>query len=258
LNDEQPDITPPAGNLEKSDTSAAVPRAASNPEESATLSTPGIEQVAHTVRLPQDGVFDDGSESNTNRPAPRPRATWTDIAIVLFTGVLTGVSLWQGWQIREDAKQATISEQRQQRAYLFLSRFGVVDKLGVRYPDAVGYQLTLKNSGLTPAYNVSVWKSIKVLPADAHNLVIYPEEEKKPDPRFIVGAGEDVGVPVALTQPLTSAEKQAITSGIAELYLYGVVQYDDAFGVRRRTTFCLKRYSGGHQMTPCHEGNEAE
>ena len=176
----------------------------------------------------------------------------THLWMIGLTSAVVGLTLLQLF-----ALLIMVRTTRQQlRAYLFVSRAEIVD-LDMGTPIV---QVDIKNTGQTPAYNVTHnWRC---------GSYVYPLTEKLPLPR----QGEPIAWahlgPGAVMQVHRTAE-QRLTNGVsAELsnrplafYVYGEIVYRDAFRKRRFTRYVffhegLPRMGPGHLIAHI-RGNEA-
>ena len=123
-------------------------------------------------------------------------------------------------------------------------------------------QITIKNTGQTPAYNLVHWASIDIreFPLTT-DLPLMP----KPEHSFwnVLGTGVPEVKTLRMPQPLTSEQIQGLRSGVMAIYCHGEIRYRDAFKKRRWARYrCMySTYSGvigiGTDLIYCEEGNEA-
>jgi hypothetical protein len=105
-------------------------------------------------------------------------------------------------------------------------------------------QVTLKNSGQTPAHDVSVWGSVDV--------AIYPLQEKAdppstpPDQEGTIGSGSFIYWTGTPDRTLVRDEIDGVLSGEAALYVFGKALYKDVFRRDQTTEFCFA-YGGPHR-----------
>jgi len=176
--------------------------------------------------------------------------------IATFTVVLAlfgGFALW----IARD------TEKRQLRAYVY--EVPVLDKFTAGEKLAVG--ILIKNGGQTPAYDFSV--AINAQISD------YPQKESLVGvglkPAKVLPHGEGLGdfvyqehtmTLLFANAPIVTPEQyQAVLKGISSrLYVWGRIEYSDAFKERHYTNFCS--VIGGEstlkgQASYCSNGNDA-
>ncbi len=124
-----------------------------------------------------------------------------------------------------------------------------------------GVTMAFKNTGKTPAYNVITWANIGITqPINEDNLVTPPLSRI-----FDAPLGADSTMPKAIWfhRPLTPHEITDIANGQQAIYLYGRVEYRDAFHIKRHTSFRLY-YTGQFPPQPgaifyfCQRGNTAK
>jgi hypothetical protein len=173
----------------------------------------------------------------------------TAVFTVLLT-VVTGGLVWTGYvQIRTTRAQL--------RAYVLTART-IVTNVAQGVPEA---EVTIKNFGQTPAYNVISVKGFYVGPyPSTPNFIITDREFANPSlSREVLGPG---GTAVSADAgPLTPEQRASLTNGTGIIYVYGEIRYRDAFGRQQWTRY---RYMmggpvglRGDQMAACAEGNEA-
>ncbi|MGH6789696.1 MAG: hypothetical protein ACRECC_08425 [Pseudolabrys sp.] len=154
---------------------------------------------------------------------------------------------------------------RQLRAYVFPHDAGLYDGSMMSPPNQAhlnepGVVLQFRNSGQTPAYAVVSWAKIEVTaPGNEDSLKVPLLEDKFRN--FIAVNGV---MPKALWygRPLTTQEITSVVNGSLFIYLYGRIEYRDAFKKKRFTEF---RYSYAGPFPPppnvifqvCEKGNDS-
>jgi len=158
-----------------------------------------------------------------------------DPIIAVFTLILAiaTIRLWISTnRLWEGAER---SSERQLRAYVSCSMtfIGSFDEESLSH-----FKFIIANVGQTPAFNVRHQGSIDVLEYPyAVNPILSPLTAKKSDPHALFPSQNLTGT--ARAQRLfTEAEIKAIRAGTKRIMVYGVVTYNDAFGIRRSTKFC--------------------
>jgi hypothetical protein len=180
--------------------------------------------------------------------------------LLLIAAFQLGMFAWQLWLTRS-------TTQTQLRAYMFSDYCSVGDTNNLergkkRKPsNIVMGGVRIKNSGHTPAYDVLSFVEICVCaPTDESKLIV---------PAVLGNVSKNVVAPGhAITRSSTWPKKlepsdiQAIKEGKLAIYIYGRVEYKDAFGHQRFTELRVK-YHGVYpppvdtSMTFCDEGNNA-
>jgi hypothetical protein len=157
------------------------------------------------------------------------------------------------------------TSRRQLRAYVFPDASGVYEgmMLDTQLPaheNDVGVALALKNTGQTPAFDVLTWTKITItVPAEEDKLVPPRLEEKFP---AYIGANSVMPKFLWLGRALSAAEIADINNQVRAIYLYGRIEYRDAFNRYRYSNFRL-RYNGpfpppkGVSFLYCEKGNSA-
>jgi len=146
------------------------------------------------------------------------------------------------------------STQRQLRAYV-----GITDIKAENIGGAAAFLLEFRNSGQTPAYSMTVETRVK--------LADYPLNETLPIVSTrkgvtILGPGDTGHGFVPAGRALSSEELAEMQAGTRAVYVYGEINYIDAFKKKRWTKF--RFMIGGNvdirpegNMGACEEGNEA-
>jgi len=172
-------------------------------------------------------------------------------AFMAFMGVLLTVHL-QSRQL-QDLQEHNV---RQSRAYLMIH---LVDLRLDKESMSLEVVLTFRNYGQTPAYDVTQWSGLHLLPYPPPPIPeVTPAEIGHRSKRDVGPGGEFLQI---RSLQLTGAELVAIKSKTQALYMRGEVSYLDAFKTARRTRF--KMIWGGPQATllpslaACDDGNEA-
>jgi hypothetical protein len=161
---------------------------------------------------------------------------WTDVAIVLFTGVLTWLAVLQH-QILRETVELTRNDQR--------ALVGAVNPTGtLTVGQPVAFSVSIRNFGNGPALDVVNTVHLKMAPSDqpftsdapgagsaASHSVLWPNAE------LVAGVGE---APV-----LSKETAHAIVSGKLSAYGFGEITYKDAFGRPHRTTFAYAALPSG-------------
>jgi hypothetical protein len=127
--------------------------------------------------------------------------------------------------------------QRQMRAYLSV-RFGGV----VRQDSTKNYKFEIRvilaNTGQTPAYNVFCLSRANVLPFPLPEGFSFETSEIPITSAGVLGPQQVFTTGSFVDRMLSGEEISEISKGSAKrLYLYGIVNYTDAFGVDRFTNF---------------------
>jgi hypothetical protein len=142
---------------------------------------------------------------------------------------------------------------RQLRAYVLPDVASIIDGTMLTPPQPArinipGIGMLIKNCGQTPAYKVVSWAQIAVIPIQNENtaLAIPPIQEQ-----FFntLGAGSTFNKAIWFDRPLAANEIADIALGTRAVYLYGRIEYRDAFRKHRFSDFRL-RYTGQFPPIP--------
>jgi hypothetical protein len=172
--------------------------------------------------------------------ADKDNGAITAVFTVLLT-IVTGGLVWIGHRQIETSRA-------QLRAYVLTSRTVVTNLVHgtTEMPEA---QVTIKNSGQTPAHNVI---SVNRFAIDKYpspptlNLIISDREFSNPAlSREVLGPGDTSISVVSAGRLLTAPEKASLASGTGIVYVYGEIRYRDAFGRKQSTKY---RYMMGGRL----------
>ena len=156
---------------------------------------------------------------------------WVIAMSASASAVFTG-TLW--WSTRKLWKAGEIHSERQLRAYVMIDAVNVENLTIGGCPEA---RLTIKNSGQTPAFNLTHWARMGFYTFPLTSPV--PPRTTELLPPRPLAPGATVHVYTGISKELNSATLAALESRSHALYVAGEIRYDDAFGVPRETDFCL-------------------
>lgn len=157
----------------------------------------------------------------------------TDGWLVIFTCGLFVATLLLWLATRKLVKGAQDTAERQLRAYL-LPIFGNVRDFGSHVTTKT--QVILQNTGQTPAYDVRTrfWISAEGFPLRGD--LPRPHLGDTPS-RGLVGREGKMNLDTETSRPLTVEEVTEIRRGAQAVFIYGDIDYLDAFGKPRYTRF---------------------
>jgi hypothetical protein len=141
---------------------------------------------------------------------------------------------------------------RQLRAYVLPESGGLWEGMMLNpqmpvHAGEPGVTLLFKNSGQTPAYNYISWAQIIVAePTNAHTLTAPSLQRQFP---AIVGAGGTISKALWFGRPLTQSEIADVAVGAKLIFVYGRIEYVDAFRRKRWANFRLQ-YGGAFPPPP--------
>jgi len=107
-----------------------------------------------------------------------------------------------------------------------------------------GVIIQIKNTGQTPAFKVNHWGNICFagvplsmgLPAPLPQPFIFES---------VLGPGISSTKLLFMPQPLSTAEVASLRNGTGAVYVYGHIEYEDAFGNARRSSYRLLHHVTG-------------
>jgi len=142
---------------------------------------------------------------------------------------------------------------RQLRAYVLPENGGILDGTMLNPPQPAragipGVVLLIKNSGQTPAYEVVHWAQIEVVPVQDENraLVVPPMQKQYSS---TLGSGGMTNKALWCGRALTPGEILEVANGTRAIYLFGRIEYKDAFKKPHFTNFRL-HYIGQFPPVP--------
>lgn len=185
----------------------------------------------------------------------------TDSLIALFTFLLVAVTvlLWRVGEQQIDL--ARDSSERQLRAYVGLSN-------AIIGPLVVGSKITvtlpMKNSGQTPAYAVRSCTNIIIQEISRTPDLVAPTHNED-SASGVMSPGLELHIPGTSDFIITQADFDAIDRKEKAVYVYGRIDYFDAFKRACFTEFRLRRskneiyaISEGGSLAICESGNRTE
>ena len=172
------------------------------------------------------------------------------LIVVTFLLFLATVALWLS--TRSLVRDAGSTSRRQLRAYLFID-----DTRRTRRGDGDPWEvhLQIKNSGQTPAYKVRVFADYRFVDKGDADAFGFP-------PPIGGGAPSDLGPsqPLLVTKRIPELAGQLwddFKAGRKVLYVWGRIEFVDAFGAKRWVRFRLGQ-DGGYlrNLMHCRDGND--
>jgi hypothetical protein len=254
-----------------SNQAVAQSSAVNAPEGAATNSAA---QYQPDCREPRDEAeFGACAQAGSIAPA------WFEVGGLLLTLVFTG---WAARAAGRSAKAAEIaigksdeilthakeSSERELRAYVFaFSAYlleGSLAKPVIKHRvNKPGVQFTIRNSGHTPAYEVIYWGDIKIIECRYEDTALPIPNPLSVNSKFAMPPSGDIHKTLLHPNALTPTEIAGIKNNTIAVYVYGRVEYKDAFKVPRFTNYRLK-YSGlwppnsAAMFLFCEHGNESD
>ncbi len=157
------------------------------------------------------------------------------IFIAGFTWTLRNSSIVQGRLTEVSIEQSERSSRTGLRAYVFPQ---AIEAKNFRVGDSAFTTVSLvwKNMGQTPMRHGETWICWKAFPGGIPKDFGFPKKDFKSTSQIAIGPGQEV---VSQTNIGFGYIRDAY-NGTAPLYVYGAVEYNDAFRrtKRRKTEFC--------------------
>jgi hypothetical protein len=146
----------------------------------------------------------------------------------------------------------------EQRAWVGVS--GVkVSKLQVGKPVLISVEF--RNTGKTPAKNLTVVSNLEVVPRAGKPNFTYSSEGSSPperDSRVLLLAGGYAHISFEATKYLQQKEIDDVATGQLSLYVHGLAKYDDTFGTHHWIRFCYFMDRDVRSFVICREHNSAD
>lgn len=181
------------------------------------------------------------------------------LATTLWETTRTTIAAAEAAQATKDSVEvARSTAERQLRAYVFPISASMLDFAIGSIPRA---DITIKNTGQTPAYDCTVIACIYRIGLPIVGAFPAPEVPTRMSGGSL-GPGMERHPKPALNKPLCEADHTEIMDGRDSIFVFGRINYTDAFGEPRFANF---RYEFGRQnarrndggMHVCAEGNES-
>jgi hypothetical protein len=178
--------------------------------------------------------------------------------LFVFTGALVGATyaLYRGGENQLILSRDTAA--RQLRAYVSVE---IVNNpsLDAAFIEA---RFVAKNRGQTPAYNVTQWVGADVVVLPASENQFSPPASIEGSSRRHLAPDAEVSIHSRIDISIPDEHKQLIRSGVMRIFMWGRVDYVDAFGVPRHTSFRVMYGDPGSvrtgTVTWCENGNDAD
>ena len=135
-----------------------------------------------------------------------------------------------------------LNGRRQLRAYVGPENMGIFEGNMMSPPQPArvnvpGVAMLIKNCGQTPAYKVVSWAKIAVIAVNEETLALALPPIMEQRFSNTLAAGGTFQKSLWFDRPLTPTEIADIANGVRAIYLYGRIEYQDAFKRRRFTNF---------------------
>ncbi len=215
----------------------------------------GAEVSSRPSSNPEQTINSEGDNPQAGEPSREPisanerrHTSLEKLAFCIAFLALCG-TLWQGF-VAFDVERRTL------RAYVFVDTVRLLNFDSLAYTEEV----KIKNTGRTPAYNVVQWA--------ASGIAEFPvPKEGLPPPAKNSWSSVDTmpseaTFEVNVSRLFKDGNKTTMQMGIAALWVYGRVDYEDIFRRKYWTTF--RFYVGGDigingdKMASAKEGNDAD
>ncbi len=210
--------------------------------------------VTFALQMRTAQEFHEVSKTEASKFGAEERVADYTLWLAWLTGVLA-VSTTGLWAVTYfTLRHGRETAERQLRAYVSVSEVRVEHLEGM-----AEFSVELKNCGQTPAYKLTVDTNVKLA---AHPLNEPLALTARPRGVTIVGPGQASHGFVPAGRALNAEELAALRAGTKALYVFGEINYEDAFGIARWTRFRFM-IGGDVDIRPegfmgaCLEGNEA-
>jgi hypothetical protein len=224
----------------------------------------GSEQLPFVIKIQSANNSESQTEANRSERTDKRVNNWT---LSDKIAMASGIALFAQYVALIITTVILIRNgHRQLRAYVLAENVGIVDGMMLTPPqperaNIPGVGMIIKNFGQTPAYKVISWAKLAVIAVtDEISLVLPPITEQF---YTTLGPGASFNKAFWFDRPLAANEIADIAIGTRAVYLYGRIEYRDAFKKRRCANFRL-RYIGafpppqGAMFWFCETGNDAD
>jgi hypothetical protein len=160
----------------------------------------------------------------------------------LFVIVTAMATATAAWYARKQWETSVDNGHRQLRAYVFPDQANLVWQ-GTAKPTVA--EITIRNSGQTPAYKVSTASMVGVREYPLRGTLSVPLVKSEPT---VIAPGASATLSDSMAQSLTAEQLTAIQKGTQAIYAFGEIAYTDAFGECRMTRYRLYYYGAGSNM----------
>ena len=167
-----------------------------------------------------------GNEKRVSKVTGEPRH-WLEYGVFAFVILTALATATAAWYTRKEWQSSVDNGRRQLRAYVF-PETATLHWSGSAKPMVA--EITLKNSGQTPAYRVAAELAINVR---EYPLQARLPAAKLPSTHTIIPPTGVYTLSTTAPRALTDDELTAIQQGHQAIYVIGDMSHDDAFGVCR-------------------------
>jgi hypothetical protein len=220
----------------------------------------GIDSKQRTGEIVQSYSDAEHTPTREIKPATEPQQSGGHADNYEIYGVKPGelllflatVGLWYAtMRLVRDARHTA---ERQLRAYVFVESVELITESRI-----VRAVLSIKNSGQTPAYDLVVYVGISS--RGAGEIFVPPEPDDVSLDKLSVGPGMSISTSNQFEVPATNNELlRAFDNGLAVVYIYGRIDYIDAFNVPRYLIYRMraaKLSNGSWHLAATPDGNKA-
>jgi hypothetical protein len=216
------------------------------PDEQTKPEQRGSEQAPFIVKIlgaeDADNKFNTNSANGIDQPwslSDRIAAIAIIVGFLQFIALILTVGVMRG------------TGRRQLRAYVLpeggaLTEGTMLTPTMPAHAGEPGIAMQFKNSGQTPAYRFVNWMAIAVIdPANAHTLI--PPSSLPLQSPATIGAGGTLSKALWFGRILTASEIADVQAAAKYIFVYGRIEYRDAF---RRKRWCTYRLQYAGQFPP--------
>jgi hypothetical protein len=168
--------------------------------------------------------------------------------------------LWDAGERQRELAENTA--ERQLRAYVSVDGDASRERIIEPFKGIIQIPLKIINLGQTPAYRLTRWSNIEILPYPLTvTLAGMPQPIPDQLPTSNLGPGAPIGMIAGRSKVWTPQEVLGTIDGTMRIYIYGEVHYFDVFKNPRCTKFRnmlrVLPDGGTGNVQLCEEGNEA-
>lgn len=209
---------------------------------------PAVDRVADELaktRADQADPMADERNARERRDvvAQESMSTWTFwmAVAVFFQTLLAGGALWA---LILDLRQSRKSSEAQIRAYISIKNYALhTFSDGKGGATSIRLDFEIWNGGQSPAYNCSHMGNLMILSSDEAAAIIGEADGRtKTGNRipYVVHIGEHMSVEISSAVAFTKEQVDQTLEDRKSLYVFGLCEYQDAFGKQKYTEFCMR------------------
>jgi hypothetical protein len=177
----------------------------------------------------------------TARQENTSRDNWrffVEIVTLVIVAIYAGLTAWQAFSTQTIVELTRTQYTLDQRAWLGITEVSTPPDL--QAGTVLNPSASLVNSGKTPAISVMRKAGYRILPA---SVPLNPGQEvsnQTPISLGVITPGGKRNLAIGDLGAVVKQRAEELSSGAFRLYLFGDISYNDVFGLRHHTRFCMR------------------